>query len=329
VTALIYAMPGNATFAGRLCAAWPADRGELSVRRFPDGESLVRLDTAPGGRAVAIVCTLHEPDAQILPLLFAAAAAREQGARCVGLVAPYLAYMRQDTRFHPGEARSAVHFARLLSAHFDWLVTMDPHLHRFHALDEIYTMPTATVAAAPLLAQWIAANVDKPVLIGPDVESRQWVGAVARAADAPWQVLQKVRSGDRTVSIGVPDLKRWQGHTPVLVDDIISSGGTLMELTRELRAQGLAAPVCVAVHGVFAPSAYWSLLEAGAGRIVTTNTIEHATSAIDVSGPIAAACARLVPLRLPDVAAPVSARSDVPVATDTPPESRASTAVAR
>lgn len=295
---LLYALPGNEAFTRLLARAWPAEPGQLLARRFPDGESLVRLDTPPRGRDVALLCTLHEPDARLVPLLLAADTARELGARSVGLVAPYLAYLRQDRIFHAGESRSAALFARLLSAHFDWLVTVDPHLHRFHSLDEVYSIPSAAAAAAPLLAGWVAGNVERPLLIGPDDESRQWVAAIAREAGAPALVLEKVRRGDREVEIRVPDLAGWAGHAPVLADDIIASGGTLAAAIGRLRAQGWPPPVCLAVHAVFAPGAQEALVAAGAGPVVTTNTIEHATNGIDVSSVVADACRNLL-ARLP------------------------------
>ena len=304
---LLYALPGNEPFARRLAEAWPAEVGGLSTRRFPDGETLVRLDSSPSGRDVALVCTLHDPDPQVMGLLLAADTARDLGARSLGLVAPYLAYMRQDRSFHAGEARSAPYFARLLSQHFDWLATVDPHLHRFHALDELYAIPTVAVAAAPLLARWIRDNVARPLLIGPDDESRQWIEAIAAAAGLPWRVLQKVRGGDRAVEIRVPDLAEHAGSTPVLADDIISTGTTFAEVIRQLRAAGWPPPVCVAVHAVFAEWAYATLAEA-AGRIATTDTIEHATNCIDVAPTLAAACRDLL-ARLPRRgAAVVSAR---------------------
>ena len=287
---LLYALPENEAFTRALAAAWPGDVAGLEVHRFPDGESRVHLASLPRGRDVVLVCTLHDPDPRLLPLLFAAGAARELGARSVGLVAPYLAYMRQDQRFREGEAVSARQFARLLSAQFDWLATVDPHLHRVHALAEIFTIPAVTVPAAPLLARWIAAHVERPLLVGPDSESRQWVARVAEQASAPWVILDKERRGDRQVVLRVPDVGRWAQHTPVLVDDIISSGGTLVEATRALCGQGLRAPVCAAVHAVFAPWAYWALLEAGVARIITTDTIAHATNGVPVAPAIAAAC---------------------------------------
>jgi ribose-phosphate pyrophosphokinase len=290
VTPLLYALPGNAAFTAQLRAACRADEGELEARHFPDVESLGGRVTNPRGREAALVCTLDRPDGKLVPLLLAAATARELGARSVGLVAPYLPYMRQDRAFEPGECRSAAHVARLLSAHFDWLVTVDPHLHRYRTLDEIYAIPSTAVAAAPLLARWVAAHVERPLVIGPDAESRQWAEAVAAAAGAPWCVLDKVRAGDRRVALRLPDLSRWRRHTPVLADDIISTGATLAEAVRLLRARGFAPPVCVAVHAVFAAGAHDALLTAGAARVVTTNTIAHASNAIDVAAAVAAAC---------------------------------------
>ena len=290
--ALILAPPGNDRLADALAAGLDLERGAMEIRRFPDGETYVRIDGAVQDREVVLACTLDRPDDKLLPLLFLASTARELGAARVGLVAPYLAYMRQDRRFLEGEAITSTHFARLLSGTVDWLVTVDPHLHRRSSLAEIYSIPTAIVPAAPHVAPWIAVNVERPLLIGPDIESGQWVSAVADAAGAPAIVLEKKRRGDRDVTVSVPDVERWRAHTPVLVDDIISTARTMIETVRHLGRAGLAPPVCVGVHAVFADQAYEDLLRAGAGRVVTCNTIPHASNAID----LAASLADAVPL---------------------------------
>src|SRR3546814_748198 len=176
--------------------------------------------------------------------VFAADAARDLGVREVTLVAPYLSYMRQDRRFQLGEAVSSKSFARLVSATFDRLVTVDPHLHRYPALSTLYTIPDITLHAAPALADWIAAHVEAPLLIGPDEESEQWVSAIAARVGAPFTVLRKVRHGDRSVDVEVPDLGAWRGRQPVLADDIASSGRTLIEAARKVALQGFAKPVC-------------------------------------------------------------------------------------
>jgi ribose-phosphate pyrophosphokinase len=195
--------------------------------------------------------------------------------------------MRQDRRFKTGEAVTSIQFARLLSGAFDWLVTVDPHLHRVHALGEIYALPSRTLQAAPLISDWIRANVGLPLLIGPDAESAQWVEAIASRAGAPHVVLEKVRRGDRDVEIAVPNVGNWQRHTPVLVDDIISTARTMIETIGHLRAAGLKPPVCVGIHGVFAEGAYEALSHAGAAQIVSSNTIAHPSNAIDVTSLIA------------------------------------------
>lgn len=266
----------------------------LDWRRFPDGESLVTLDDALDGVDVAIVASLHDPDVMALALRFAADTAREFGARKVGLVAPYLAYMRQDKRFHAGEAVSAPLFARFISESFDWLVTVDPHLHRIRALDEVYRIANRTVAAAPVVADWIRREVERPILIGPDSESEQWVSDIAARASAPYQVLEKQRRGDRDVSVSLPDGAAAQGRTPVIVDDIVSSGRTAIETLGQLRQLGLPAPVCVAIHAVFAGDAYAQLLAAGAARVVSTDTIAHPSNAIALAQPLAEAVRALV-----------------------------------
>jgi ribose-phosphate pyrophosphokinase len=127
------------------------------------------------------------------------------------------------------------------------------------------------------------------VLIGPDSESEQWVAAVAAGAGAPHVVLQKERLGDRNVQVSVPNAAALRGRTPVLVDDIISTGRTMIETVRHLRGLELTAPICLGIHAVFAEGALAELRAAGASRIVTTNTIAHETNAIDVTPIVAAA----------------------------------------
>lgn len=288
MTPLLIPMPGNEKLAAALAVRLGCDLGQVETRQFPDGETYLRIVTNPEGRAVVMVCTLDRPNDKLLSLLFAGATARELKVSKVGLVSPYLAYMRQDRRFEPGEAVTSREVAKLLSHAFDWLVTVDPHLHRYGSLAEIYSIPTTVIHAAPLISDWIRTNLTAPLIIGPDSESEQWVAAVAKDADAPYSVLEKVRLGDRSVEIRLGDLNHWKGRTPVLVDDIISSGRTMIEAVRLLLAQGWPAPVCIAVHGLFADQADVLLARAGA-RVVTSNSVPHATSGLDLTALLATA----------------------------------------
>lgn len=288
MSVIVLPMPGNEALAQSISRQGGFEIGQIETRRFPDGETYLRHLAPLKGRSVILVCTLDRPDDKLLPLLFAARAAREQGAQRVGLVAPYLAYMRQDQQFHFGEAVSARLFAAQLSADFDWLVTVEPHLHRIPSLDHVFSIPAVAVQTAPLLAAWIGGAVQDPVIIGPDEESLQWVAAVAELLNAPFGVARKVRLGDRDVRIALPDLQEGRGRTPVVIDDVVSSGQTLLELLELLRGGFTKPPVGVVVHGLFADQAYAQLCSKSSD-LVSTNTVRHESNAIDVSAAISAA----------------------------------------
>ena len=274
--------PAQRELAQAIAPALPARVGTLKCRRFPDGESLVAVDTELAGADVALVCSLNDPDAIALPVRFAAETARELGARTVGLVAPYLSYLRQDQRFHPGEGVTARLFSGFLQSSFDWLVTVDPHLHRIASLDDLFTIPTSNVQAAPAVAGWIRDNVPNAMVLGPDAESAQWVSEVAGRAGRPWQVLSKLRRGDELVEVAGLERAIPSGHQPVIVDDIASTGRTLLAALAQLPGDGGRQATCVVTHAVFAAQAY-ERLEAAGARIVSTDTIPHPSNAIPIA----------------------------------------------
>ncbi len=259
------------------------EQGIWEWRYFPDGESYVRVTSDVRGKAAGILCSLNQPDAKTLPLIFLARVLKEMGAAKITLIAPYLGYMRQDKRFKEGEAVTSDIFAGLLSPYIDALITVDPHLHRHHRLQEIYRCECKVVSATPLMTEWIKKNIAKPLIIGPDMESEQWVKIVATDANAPYVILQKTRHGDRDVEIMLPEIGRYGSHTPVLVDDIISTAATMIKTVGLLKAQGLADIACLATHGLFVGSAYTELRKAGATRIVTGNTVPHPSNVLEIA----------------------------------------------
>jgi ribose-phosphate pyrophosphokinase len=282
VSAVVLALTESASLARRISELASLPLGTVESRPFPDGETYLRIDAECANQSVVLVCTLDRPNDKILPLVFLAEAARMLGARRVGLVAPYLAYLRQDRQFRAGEAVTSRTFARLLSGYTDWLVTIDPHLHRYDTLNEIYGVPSRVVHAAPVVAAWIAAHVDRPVLVGPDAESAQWVTDVANRVGAPSVVMRKERRSDRVVEVSAPDMEAYRQHTPVVVDDVVCSAQTMVETVRRLVSVGLRAPICVAVHALFSDTAEQALWSAGAAQIVTTTSVPHPTNMIDV-----------------------------------------------
>jgi ribose-phosphate pyrophosphokinase len=279
---IFFALPGNEQLAIPITGKLNAEMGEITVRLFPDGETYLRILSNVKEKEVYIVCTLNTPNDKIMPLYFLAKTAKEQGAKRVHLIAPYLGYMRQDKSFNPGEAITSAYFATLLSSTVDSLITIDPHLHRRKSLSEIYTIPSTVLHADVLISDWIKKNIKNPVLVGPDSESEQWVAEVAKNANAPYIVLQKIRIGDKEVQVSIPHLEKYSNHTPVLVDDIISTAKTMIETVKHLNTFKMNPPVCIGVHAIFAENAYEELKQAGVSEIITCNTILHPSNNIDV-----------------------------------------------
>lgn len=265
-----------------LCVALAVEVGVIATREFPDGESYLRIASQVENRCCIVVCDLSHPNRKYLPLIFLLDTLRELGAFSVGLVAPYLSYMRQDRRFIEGEAVTSRVFAHALSAHIDWLVTVDPHLHRYHSLDEIYRVPSRVVQGAPALAEWLKTKTEL-LLVGPDAESQQWVSGIASYSGHPFVIGSKQRLGDRHVEVTLPDISEFPNHTVVIIDDVISSGETILKCIEALKKAGVNRIQCVAVHGIFANGIDAALMSAGLESLVTSNTIVHSSNAIDIA----------------------------------------------
>ena len=279
---VLFSIPGNELMCHSLTELLHVEPGEAIIRHFPDGETYVKVISNVYEKEAIIVCSLHHPDNKILPLYFLAKTLKEFRASSVTLVAPYLAYMRQDKRFTDGECISSELFGRLISGFVDKLITIDPHLHRKSSLKEIYSIHCSVLHASPLISKWIKENINNPILIGPDSESEQWVSEVAANADAPFIILEKIRKGDRKVQVSVPEVEKYKDHTPVLVDDIISTAHTMIETIGHLKKAGMKPSICIGIHPVMASRAYDKLIKAGAEKIVTCNSITHPSNEIKV-----------------------------------------------
>ena len=280
---ILFGFPENGKLTRRLAELTGSILGKMEIHHFPDGETYVRVDSDISGEKVVMVCTLDRPDEKLLPLYFLSKTARDLGAHSICLVAPYLAYMRQDKRFKTGEGITSEYFASLISGLADSLVTIDPHLHRRISLSEIYSIHTRVSHASAHISRWIKENVERPFIIGPDRESEQWVSEVANNAGAKYIILDKVRHGDMDVEISTPDITKYNDYIPVLVDDIISTGKTMIETIYHLKKTGMKPPVCIGVHAIFSDNSYENLLAAGAKKVITCNTIEHVSNSIDIS----------------------------------------------
>jgi ribose-phosphate pyrophosphokinase len=287
-TPVLHAFPDSLVFARELgrALAWPVARIEL--HHFPDGESRVRVEAEPGVPAF-VVRSLHAPDAKLFQVLLAADALRRGGASSLGLVAPYLAYMRQDRAFRPGEAVSQRVLGGLLGAHFDRVTCLEAHLHRVRSLAEVVPCRAESVPAAAALAPWLA-GAGPLLLVGPDEESEPLVQGLAERVGLDWCVATKHRRGDEEVAVSLGS-RRSAGAHALLVDDIVSSGATLAAAARALYAAGAVRVDAVVVHALFAPGALERVRAAGVAELSSTDTVPHATNRIAAAPCLAAALA--------------------------------------
>lgn len=281
-------------FARALAEAAGMPALPVQRHRFPDGELKLRLPATLPARVV-VLRTLNDPNEKLVELLLVADSARGAGARHLTLVAPYLAYMRQDIAFNPGEVVSQRVVGRFLAGLFDAVITVDPHLHRVATLQEAVPVPQAIVlSGAPLLAELIARQRPGALLMGPDEESAQWIAQAAVRHGASYGVCRKVRHGDRDVTVELPSVPV-AGRAVVLLDDVASSGHTLAQATRLLLAAGAQSVDVAVTHALFAQGAIELVASAGVQHIWSTDCIAHPSNAVSMAPGIAAALSSIYP----------------------------------
>ncbi len=287
MNAAVHSFDSDKEPATRLAGELSIEHHPIARHRFPDGESLVRVATNIPPTAL-LHCSLHDPNAKLVEILLAASALRDNGAERVILVAPYLGYMRQDIAFHPGEAISQRVIGRLIADIFDACVTVDTHLHRIDDLGEIMPgIPAINLYGTMALSDALDTSLD-PLIVGPDIESRQWVEAIAGHRGCDFLIGQKVRHGDREVEIQFDPVEKAKGRHVMLVDDMISSGTTLVVAAKLLRAAGAASIEAMATHCLSSPDDLSALREAGIARVIATDSVPGPTASISLAATLAA-----------------------------------------
>jgi ribose-phosphate pyrophosphokinase len=274
--------------------------GRCRTERFPDGEVHVEIDDREvEGQDVAIVQPMpHGGSQQLLELLLIADACRRVGAGTVFAVVPYFAYARQDARKRPGEPLGVSVVTRILAtAPFERVVTVDPHSNVLAASLE---MPMESLSAIPLLAEALEAELPRRnlVVVAPDFGAVKLAREYARLLRSPTAVVHKVRTSGTDVSVERV-AGEVQGLHPIVVDDMISTGGTVMAAANAIRNSGSQHDVTVAAtHAVLTPAVIDRLREAGIQRLFLTDTIAPAVSGSGVTivsvAPLLAACIRRI-----------------------------------
>ncbi|MBE0439167.1 MAG: ribose-phosphate diphosphokinase [Gammaproteobacteria bacterium] len=279
---LVLGFPEYQQQASQLAQAAKLPYAQIQIHHFPDGESQLFLPEALPKHLV--VCrSLNNPNEKLVELMLVAASARKQGVETISLVAPYLCYMRQDKAFHPGEVVSQILIGELLATQFDHILTVDAHLHRVHDLsDAIPVQKAINITATDPMADFLQNHVNNPFLIGPDSESEQWVASIAQHYNLDYCIASKQRFGDKEVEVVLPSAD-YHGRHIVIVDDMASTGKTLLATARKLAHYQPGSISVLVTHALFVDNAISELYAAGITNIWSCDTISHATNSISLA----------------------------------------------
>lgn len=265
--------------------------GKISIDRFPDTEIRIKLPLVKG-KEVYFVQSFYPPrnnisflnpkkfsdiNDKVMEVLFAAHTAKELGAKKIFLIAPYLAYLREDKRFEKGESINAKILAKLFKI-FKRVYVLEPHLHRFKKFSVFF--PNAVrVDLSEEVSNYIKKNIKEPyVLVGPDGESEQWVEPVAKKLNSKYIILKKKRFHSRKVKVFGKGIKT---ERIIIIDDIISTGHTLLEAVKKFSGE----KYFIGMHGLFVENALGKLRKKG--KVIVSNSIPSLASKIDCSDALA------------------------------------------
>ena len=280
-TAVIQSLPASTPEAARLAARLGLAFREIAIHSFPDAE--IRVTAGASAPTTILYASLDQPNDKLIALLFAAEALRRGGAKRLVLVAPYLCYMRQDTAFHEGEAISQKVVGSLLAGCMDRVITVDAHLHRTADIRTVFPgIEADNLSAMPAIADELRkCGIDPAtIVIGPDAESQPWVAELASRLGLSWTVAHKSRRGDRSVELRFPEPARVAGRPALVVDDIVSSGGTMIACAKALAAAGATAIDAVVIHALFPEELSREMLRSGIRSLRSTHSVPHPTTAI-------------------------------------------------
>jgi len=259
----------------------------LEVTHFPDSEIKLRFKASIKKKRVVLVQSFYgNINDCVIEALFAAETAADLGAKRITLVAPYFPYLRQDKRFNPGECISLKTIAKNVNEDFDEVFIIDPHLHREKTLKHIFKIKSHKLTANPLIVDYIRKKIKNPLIIGPDWESYKWAQKVAEQIGCDFAIMKKERCSARKVKVKLNKKIDLNSKNLIFIDDMISTGHTLLEAIKAMRKLGAKKVTCFAVHGILVENALQKLKKAGA-EVITTNTIPNKAAKIDVSGLIA------------------------------------------
>ena len=272
--------------AARVARELGTESAKLEIKKFPDGEKYLRvLEDVKGEDIIVIQSISRTPDEFLFEYLLLVDTLKDLGAKRVVSFVPYFAYARQDERFNPGEALSFKTVSKLIeSVGTDEIYTIDMHQHRVLKSSDVFKIPSRNLSAMPLLADYVekAGNLQKPLVIGPDAEAEQWAKLASERLHTDYDVFEKKRLGSENVQVR-PRKAYAKDRDVLIVDDIISTGGTIVEALKILFSQGARKIDVACTHPLLMGGALAKIYEAGAQNVIGTDTVPSPVSYVSVA----------------------------------------------
>lgn len=237
------------------------------TKRFPDDELYLRILDDISNKDVVIVQTTY-PDPNIIELFLLQDAAKEAGAKKIIVVIPYFGYARQDKKFELGEPVSAKALAQLISLKADKVITVDPH--KDYLLD-FFAVPSFSCTAVDVIAHYLKSK-DLDLVLAPDKGALERAKKASGIIHCDFDYMEKTRIDGTTVKIKPKNLDV-ENKNVGIIDDIISTGGTMAKSIKELKKQGARNVYVSCTHGIFAQGAVKKLNSAGCDEIISTDSI--------------------------------------------------------
>jgi ribose-phosphate pyrophosphokinase len=285
---IVFGGGASQILAGEVARELGCEMGSVVIKTFPDGEKYVKLESPVEGEEVVVVQSTSRPqDENLMELFLMLDALKDQWADVTAVV-PYYGYGRQDRAFATGEAVAAKTVAKHFEVGARKFVTINPH--KEHILD-YFDIPAVAVDASSLIGEHFKEReLNRPVVVAPDAGSKDMAQKIADSLGCECASCEKKRLGPGKVITSADNITL-KGNDVLIVDDIIDSGGTIVESAKALRSRGAGNIYVACVHPVFTGNASERISRI-ADELVATNTIQTEYSKISVAGLIADAVKR-------------------------------------
>ncbi len=272
----------------KLAAKVAREMGEnltpIETRRFPDGERYIRINDEVPSEVVVIQSTGYPQDENLMELFLLLKNLKSLGVEKTRVVIPYYGYGRQERRFKSGEAVSAVIIAELIEAAGASEI-YSINLHEKN-IKEFFKIPMHEISAMPIIADYIKGHIDDPMIIGPDKSAFGFAKEISGILNCECDYLEKIRISPEVVETKPKNLDV-EDREVVIIDDIISTGGTIVNAAKLLQELGARKVVVGCVHPVLVEDALLKIFAAGVEDVFATDTLRSDVSSISVAKLIA------------------------------------------